>query len=98
MCDFFKTYITDADFYDKYKNIMEINIDSVVLLTHLSVKHLEKTKGNVINISNTAGLKSVSFETKPLTLILDTCWERYSMFCLVEFSHEYFQFLINNLK
>ena len=55
-----RAHITDADFYEKYKKMMETNIDSFVLLTHLSVKHLEKTKGNVINLSSTAGVKSVS--------------------------------------
>ena len=39
---------------------MNLNVRSVVAMTQLSVKHLEKTKGNVINISSFAGLKPVS--------------------------------------
>ncbi|CAG2123605.1 unnamed protein product, partial [Medioppia subpectinata] len=36
---------------------MDTNLRSVVYLTHLSVEHLEKTKGNIINISSIAGLR-----------------------------------------
>lgn len=34
---------------------------SVVLMTQLAVPHLEKTKGNIVNISSVAALKPVSF-------------------------------------
>ena len=52
--------ISDPDYIKKFKNILDINLNSVVLLTHLSVEHLEKTKGNIINISSIAALRSVS--------------------------------------
>ncbi|CAG2112790.1 unnamed protein product, partial [Medioppia subpectinata] len=39
------------------QEVMDTNLRSVVYLTHLSVEHLEKTKGNIINISSVAGLK-----------------------------------------
>ncbi|CAG2178478.1 unnamed protein product [Oppiella nova] len=39
---------------------MQINLNSVVYLTHICVEHLEKTKGNVINISSVAGKRAVS--------------------------------------
>ncbi|CAG2182918.1 unnamed protein product, partial [Oppiella nova] len=38
---------------------MQINLNSVVYLTHICVEHLEKTKGNVINISSVGGLRAV---------------------------------------
>ncbi|CAG2169050.1 unnamed protein product [Oppiella nova] len=49
--------ITDANILDKYKQIMDTNLRSVVYLTHLSVEHLEKTKGNIINMSSVASMK-----------------------------------------
>ncbi|CAG2110946.1 unnamed protein product, partial [Medioppia subpectinata] len=52
--------ITDSALMDKYKDIMDTNLRSVVYLTHLSVEHLEKTKGNIINMSSIAGLKPFS--------------------------------------
>ncbi|CAG2169049.1 unnamed protein product [Oppiella nova] len=51
--------ITDANILDKYDGVMATNLRSVVYLTHLSVEHLEKTKGNIINISSVAGLKPI---------------------------------------
>lgn len=51
--------ITDPEFMAKFKKTMDINLTSVVLLTHLCVEHLEKTKGNIINISSVAALRNV---------------------------------------
>ena len=53
--------VTDPDILNKYQNQMDTDLRSVIYLTHLSVKHLEKTKGNIINISSVAGLKPVSY-------------------------------------
>ncbi|CAG2111561.1 unnamed protein product, partial [Medioppia subpectinata] len=44
--------IYDDQFIASYKNILEINLNSVVFLTHICVKHLEKTKGNIVNVSS----------------------------------------------
>ena len=52
--------ITDTDYMAKFQKTLDLNLNAVVLLTHLSVKHLEKTKGNIINISSIAALRSVS--------------------------------------
>ncbi|CAG2118234.1 unnamed protein product, partial [Medioppia subpectinata] len=52
-----ETLITQTNIMDKYKDIMDTNLRSVIYLTHLSVKHLEETKGNIINMSSIAGLK-----------------------------------------
>ncbi|CAG2161534.1 unnamed protein product [Oppiella nova] len=43
--------IWSTDYMDIFKKTCKINLDSVVFLTHICVKHLEKTKGNIVNIS-----------------------------------------------
>ena len=55
----FNTSITETDYMQKFRKTMDLNLNSVVLLTHLSVEHLVKTKGNIINISSIAGMRSV---------------------------------------
>jgi len=52
--------IKDSSILDVFDNTMNLNVRSVVYLTHLSVEHLEKTKGVIINISSVCGLKPVS--------------------------------------
>ncbi|CAG2115567.1 unnamed protein product, partial [Medioppia subpectinata] len=52
--------INDTAILDKYNDIMDTNLRSVVYLTHLSVEHLEKTKGNIINMSSIASFKTLS--------------------------------------
>ncbi|CAG2172081.1 unnamed protein product, partial [Oppiella nova] len=49
--------IRDENILDKYALIMNTNLRSVVWLTHLCVEHLEKTKGNIVNVSSIAALK-----------------------------------------
>ncbi|CAG2117691.1 unnamed protein product [Medioppia subpectinata] len=48
----------DKDYYEKFESIMNIDLNSVVYLTHICVEHLEKTKGNIINISSIAGMRA----------------------------------------
>ncbi|CAG2175314.1 unnamed protein product, partial [Oppiella nova] len=50
--------VTDKEFYETYLKVMQLNLNSVVYLTHICVEHLEKTKGNVINISSVAGKRA----------------------------------------
>ncbi|CAG2166481.1 unnamed protein product [Oppiella nova] len=50
--------IDNKDYYSTYLKTMQLNLNSVVYLTHICVEHLEKTKGNVINISSVAALQS----------------------------------------
>lgn len=40
----------------EYDNVMETNLKSAIILTNLAVPYLEKTKGNIINVSSDAGL------------------------------------------
>ncbi|CAG2175854.1 unnamed protein product [Oppiella nova] len=49
--------IWDEDILDKYELIMNTNLRSVVRLTHLCVEHLEKTKGNIVNVSSIGAFK-----------------------------------------
>lgn len=46
---------------DTFDRIMSTNVRSVLALTKLAVPHLERTKGNVVNISSIAGLRAVPF-------------------------------------
>ncbi|KAG5315569.1 DCXR reductase, partial [Pseudoatta argentina] len=43
---------------EKFDNIMNVNVRSVFQLTALAVTHLIKTKGNIVNVSSLAGLRS----------------------------------------
>jgi len=52
--------LSDDHFFKKYKWVLETNLNSVVYLTHICVKHLEKTKGNIINVSSIASILGVS--------------------------------------
>lgn len=44
----------DIDVYDK---IQSVNVRSVLILSQLAIPHLEKTKGNIINVSSVAALQ-----------------------------------------
>ncbi|MCA1623931.1 MAG: SDR family oxidoreductase, partial [Acidobacteria bacterium] len=46
---------TSLDDWDK---MMNINLRSLFFLTQKCVPHLEKTKGNIVNVSSVAGLRS----------------------------------------
>ncbi|MFQ5674731.1 MAG: glucose 1-dehydrogenase [bacterium] len=41
-----------------WKEMMKINLDSVFWLMQLAVPHLEKTRGNIVNISSVTGLRA----------------------------------------
>ena len=43
---------------DQYDQMMDVNLRSIFHLTQLALPHLEKTHGNIINISSVAGLRS----------------------------------------
>ncbi|CAG2169547.1 unnamed protein product, partial [Oppiella nova] len=53
--------VGEKDFYKNYLKVMQLNLNSVVYLTHICVEHLEKTKGNVINISSVAGKRAFTY-------------------------------------
>ncbi|XP_018300097.1 3-oxoacyl-[acyl-carrier-protein] reductase FabG [Mycetomoellerius zeteki] len=43
---------------EQYDNVMNVNVRSVFQLTALAVPYLIKTKGNIVNVSSLAGLRS----------------------------------------
>ncbi|XP_055325884.1 uncharacterized oxidoreductase TM_0325-like [Sitodiplosis mosellana] len=43
----------------EFDRIFDTNVRSVITLTKLSVPYLEKTKGNIVNVSSVAGLKAI---------------------------------------
>lgn len=51
--------VESPDAYAKYKNLMNINMDSVVLLTSLAIPHLKSSKGCIVNISTNLHSKPI---------------------------------------
>jgi NAD(P)-dependent dehydrogenase (short-subunit alcohol dehydrogenase family) len=45
---------------EDYDKQMNTNVRSLFVLTQLAVPYLIKTKGNIVNVSSVAGLRSVS--------------------------------------
>jgi len=43
---------------ESFDNLMNINLRSVFKLTKFAVPHLEKTKGNIVNVSSVNGIRS----------------------------------------
>ncbi len=57
-----RTLYSDPNIMNTYEEIMNTNVRGVLLLSTLSVPFLEKTKGNIINISSIGGLKPVRIQ------------------------------------
>ena len=55
------TSIYNPKIMDKFDELIKINLRQVVLMTHLTAKYLEQTKGNIVNISSSGAFKPVSF-------------------------------------
>lgn len=53
----------EAGSIDTYDRIMSTNLRSVILLTQLAIPHLEKTKGNIVNISSVASNMAIPTAT-----------------------------------
>lgn len=45
--------------FAEFERVFNTNVRSVIELTKLAVPHLEKTAGNIVNISSVAGLKAI---------------------------------------
>lgn len=41
----------------EFDRLMNTNVRSIIQLTQLAIPHLEKTKGNILNVSSTAGMR-----------------------------------------
>ena len=52
--------LANPNLLKEFDQVIKLNVRSVVELTQLAVPHLEKTQGNVINISSVAGLRPVN--------------------------------------
>jgi NAD(P)-dependent dehydrogenase (short-subunit alcohol dehydrogenase family) len=44
--------------WDGWRSMMQINLDAVFKLMQLAVPHLEKTKGNIVNVSSVTGIRA----------------------------------------
>lgn len=51
--------ISSENFMDEFDKVFAINVRAAVQLIRLSVPYLEKTKGNIVNISSIASLSTV---------------------------------------
>ncbi|CAG2164311.1 unnamed protein product [Oppiella nova] len=54
------TSINNANIIQKYEYFMDTNLRSALYLSHLSVDHLAKTRGNIINISSLVATRPVA--------------------------------------
>lgn len=45
----------------EYDRLMDTNLRSVLVLTHLAVPHLAITKGNIVNVSSESGINAYDF-------------------------------------
>ncbi|XP_054153475.1 3-oxoacyl-[acyl-carrier-protein] reductase FabG-like [Oppia nitens] len=52
------SHIIDDNYISSYKSVFASNLDSIIYLTHYSVPYLEKTKGNIINISSIRSIQT----------------------------------------
>lgn len=43
----------------EFDRIMDVNLRSMIVLTNLAVPHLEKTKGNIVNVSSVYGFAAI---------------------------------------
>lgn len=44
---------------NQFDQVFDVNVRSAVALTKLCVPHLEKTKGNIVNVSSIVGMKAM---------------------------------------
>lgn len=44
---------------NEFDNLFDVNVRSLITLTHLAVPYLEKTKGNIVNVSSMASYKPI---------------------------------------
>jgi len=49
--------------YETWRRMMAVNLDSVFVLCHAAIPHLLESKGNIVNISSTAGVVGQLYNT-----------------------------------
>ncbi len=82
------TVITDPNIMESYEKVMKIDLRAVVYLVHLAIPYLEKTKGNIVNISSVGAIKPVickQFSKQEIISVFPT------INSLVNFSHTVWQ-------
>ena len=68
--------LASPDLLKGFDDVFKLNVRSVIELTQLAMPHLEKTKGNIINISSVASIKPVIFVI---------CWSNIILICNFQF-------------
>ena len=56
--------LASENLLEEFDFVLKLNVRSVVELTQRAVPHLEKTKGNIINVSSIAGIQAVCIRLK----------------------------------
>lgn len=46
---------------ESFNRLLDTNVRSVIRLTQLAIPHLEKTKGNIVNVSSVASIQALTF-------------------------------------
>ena len=49
---------TSSSAMENFDYLMKVNLRSIIQLTQLAVPHLEKTKGNIVNVSSAAAIRA----------------------------------------
>lgn len=68
---------------DVFDKIFSVNLRSIFALTKSAVPHLEKTKGNIVNVSSMAGLVPVSYT--PYYSMSKAALDQFTQCAAVEF-------------
>lgn len=76
------TSIMDTNI-DDYDCIMDTNMRSIFMLTKFAVPHLEKTGGNIVNVSSIAGL--MPYSAQPMLAVSKAALNHFTKCCAVEF-------------
>lgn len=67
---------------EEFDRIWNTNLRSVAILTHLAVPYLEKTKGNIVNISSIAGL--MSFANTLAYCVSKSALDQFTKCCAID--------------
>lgn len=68
---------------EDYDRLMDTNLRSVFVLTKLAVPHLEKTQGNIVNVSSVAGFVPVT--SQPVYSVTKAALNHFTECAAVEF-------------
>src|SRR5690625_3240980 len=63
--------LASPNLLQEFDNVVGLNVRSALQLTQLAVPHLEKTKGNIVNISSIVSIKPVS--------VIEKCFNKHTV-------------------